>query len=336
MSVAPGAATRVPVAVSVLLADHVDGPDRTLEVLAAFPAALYLADPQDPSRTIAVVTCDAAVPPAALVLPVERDRAGLVGLARDASAGVGGGVVRIGPLRLVPSRWFDPRPRPPAGADPSAAARRLEGLLVTDAVARRVADAVADAVDARVGALRDALHLRDPVAAAGAGRELVGIGPGLTPSGDDVLAGLLATAAVLGRAGVDTRSGPVLGAVRSAVLDIAADRTTLLSASLLRDAVGGAMVSPAARLLLALLAPADRRDPSGTRAALADLLALGASSGRDLAEGMLLALRLAAGAGTAAAVTLEPAVPPSAALRSSILRPSDAPALVATDPWSPR
>src|SRR5260370_13795935 len=66
---------------------------------------------------------------------------------------------------------------------------------------------------------------------------LVGSGPGLTPSGDDVLAGFLVGAAAFG---LD------VAALREAVADLAPGRTTALSAALLWHAVRGECIDEVA------------------------------------------------------------------------------------------
>ncbi|MBC2933918.1 DUF2877 domain-containing protein [Nocardioides sp. zg-1228] len=98
---------------------------------------------------------------------------------------------------------------------------------------------------------------------------LVGRGPGLTPLGDDVLAGWLTTRAALGRP-----DDALAGAVRDRL-----GATTLLSATLLECAVRGEALPE----LSAWLA-----DP--TDAAERALLAVGATSGAGLLAGAALAL----------------------------------------------
>jgi hypothetical protein len=102
---------------------------------------------------------------------------------------------------------------------------------------------------------------------------LLGAGDGLTPLGDDVLCGWIAThrAAGVPTPGVDH-------AVRSGLR-----RTTLLSATLLECALHGEVLPQLARFLRAL------GTIDETRAA-ADLLAVGASSGAGLLRGARLAL----------------------------------------------
>ena len=113
-----------------------------------------------------------------------------------------------------------------------------------------------------------AVESRDPSLAAVVGARLIGRGGGLTPEGDDLVAGVAAVVA----------SSPWPGALREAWLAalIGPDlrrRTTALSATLLELAVAGMGPRP----LQALLA--------GDAAALARLEALGHSTGRAIARG---------------------------------------------------
>lgn len=103
---------------------------------------------------------------------------------------------------------------------------------------------------------------------------LLGRGPGLTPSGDDVLAGYLVGAAAFGLAADD---------VRRLVESQAARRTTTLSAALLRHAAAGETIPQVINLLDAL---AGRRP---LEPALAELRAVGHTSGAALASGLIAA-----------------------------------------------
>jgi hypothetical protein len=106
---------------------------------------------------------------------------------------------------------------------------------------------------------------------------LVGLGPGLTPSGDDALCG-----ALLGlRAAGSARLGPVRQGVRDRL-----DRTTSLSASLLRAAMEGYAVPCVVRLTSALVAG----DKDAVETVLPEVLAIGHSSGSDVVAGLLGAL----------------------------------------------
>ncbi|HET6967018.1 MAG TPA: DUF2877 domain-containing protein, partial [Ornithinibacter sp.] len=111
----------------------------------------------------------------------------------------------------------------------------------------------------------------DAVAVAG----LLGRGRGLTPSGDDALAGALLVAHAL-----DT-AGPLAAAVRARL-----DTTTAVSAALLDAAVDGF----AARDVVTLVDAALAGDGAGVAAVLPQVLAIGHSSGRDLVTGIAVAL----------------------------------------------
>jgi len=105
-------------------------------------------------------------------------------------------------------------------------------------------------------------------------RRLLGNGAGLTPQGDDVLAGYLAGAAAYGLPADD---------VRALVDGEAASRTTTLSAALLRHAAVGEAIPQVDGLLDAL----DGRRPLDL--ALAELFAVGHTSGAALASGVVAA-----------------------------------------------
>jgi hypothetical protein len=93
--------------------------------------------------------------------------------------------------------------------------------------------------DRRVDAFAGALVARDAAAARAQAERLIGLGPGLTPEGDDLLAGALAVSAVL--------HGPLDGVLPE---DLRA-RTTRLSATLLELAARGAVMEPVHGLLSA-------------------------------------------------------------------------------------
>jgi len=103
-----------------------------------------------------------------------------------------------------------------------------------------------------------------------------GRGPGLTPSGDDVLAGVLLVARVLGGAAAEPDLVAVAGSVR----------TTDVAAAFLQWAARGQCIEPAHQWLDAV---ADGDAVRATRVA-ARLGGIGASSGRALLSGLRLAL----------------------------------------------
>ena len=110
----------------------------------------------------------------------------------------------------------------------------------------------------------------------------LGRGPGLTPSGDDVLAGMITALRFVGA--VDSsRIGPLRESV-----DAAAGRlTTDLSAEYLHYACRGMAGGMVRDMLVAL----DRSDPTGVLDALDLLGRHGDTSGMDCALGIVLALR---------------------------------------------
>ena len=122
----------------------------------------------------------------------------------------------------------------------------------------------------------------DGLAAAIAG--LIGLGAGLTPSGDDFLAGI-AFATWLGEAAA-TGMRPRGQAIRDAIRKAIPQKTNRVSAALLSDATQGFGFLAMHELCAALAA---RRDGDALQAARR-LTALGHSSGWDLLVGLLAGL----------------------------------------------
>lgn len=265
------------VAASTAIAALLAVPARPARLLGTSATAAYLA--VGGIEVIAVVAAGAVRLPIALVV------AGEVPAIGDAEAvRVGGGEVDLGGERLRPSRWFDPRPRLPGPAVRERVAGAEALLAALPAGAAALDPTPAAAVPAGLAGL-DPAHAAAAVAAglaggdAGAALGLLGRGPGLTPAGDDVVAGALAALALLG--------APDPAAV-GAVLRAAARATTLLSAALLRCAARGQVLPQAAELLRALCGGG----PVG--AALDGLLAVGATSGTALALGICAGARVTA------------------------------------------
>ena len=262
----PGLA--VPVAVSTAVAPLLRRPAAGT-VLARFPAAVYVR--LDAGAVLAVVTSDGLRLPCALVTAatsVERP----VG-ATGTSAAVVDGALVLDDVRYRPVRTWTPRERTAGRLAPAAVA----GLAALLRPAVHTGE-VADRLHAGTTRLEEALRTGDGL--AGAADALVGLGPGLTPAGDDVLAGVLVTCAQLGH------PLPTL----TAQVRRRAGATTALSADLLRHAGAGRAAPPVLGLLDALV---------GARPvapAFADLLAVGSTSGHDTATGVLLAARALLGA----------------------------------------
>jgi hypothetical protein len=256
-------------AASVLLRDLIAGPPCPAEVLAAGSAATYM---EAEGQVLAVVTAGGARLPCAVMLAA----GGRLPAARSSShLAVGrGAVYEDGRQLVLVHRWFDPRVRL-AGVDGRAVARLADVVRSRGSV-----DALLphDAVDR----LATGLASED---AAGAVSPLLGRGTGLTPAGDDLVAGALASLRALGSPAADQLGAAVRALARAA--------TTRLSAALLEAADVGALVPEAAGVLRALAGGGD------VETAADRLVELGHTSGWHLAAGLLVGVtHAAAGPGT--------------------------------------
>jgi len=118
-------------------------------------------------------------------------------------------------------------------------------------------------------------------------RGLAGLGPGLTPAGDDMLAGFAAVMTLLSeRLSVD---GINRGQVAEVIARVARPRTTMLSGVLLEYAAHGEVAEQVGKLLLALALPGGESE--AVLRAADELLAFGATSGGDTLLGVLLGLK---------------------------------------------
>ncbi len=161
---------------------------------------------------------------------------------------------------LPPSLW------PPASAEAieTAAAASLVALPAAPMVLERGLAAL------QRGAVTDAVG------------SLAGLGPGLTPAGDDVLAGYAASRVMLRRA--RPRRGVALDDPVP-LSTLAADRSSALGLAYLSCAERGEVAEPAARLLSAI----HSGSAAAAQVAAGQLRAWGASSGTAIALGILAA-----------------------------------------------
>lgn len=257
-----------PAAASPLLAAELAAAPRGARVLAAFPTALYLLlDRHD--RVLPVLADDALRLPTGLRLGLPS-RALDWGVRAGSEVLVGDGRVRLPQRDVVALReWRPSRVSPCLRADTSAdsavaAASRVLASADVSGVLRGLAADIAGT------ALRGGSTLLQVAA-------LVGAGPGLTPSGDDALCGVLLALRAVGGGAADAAAASVAGAVRAA-----AHATTSLSASLLGAAAQGYAVPEAVRLVRATVG-GDARE---TSLALPAVLAIGHTSGADLVAGL--------------------------------------------------
>jgi hypothetical protein len=130
-------------------------------------------------------------------------------------------------------------------------------------------------------AMADALRRGDVDGVRAHGRAMLGLGPGLTPSGDDFLVGLFAV--------LNVASSPchLLRAASDGIVADAETRTHAISIAALREAAHGRVRESIETLLREVL----RGPPASMLAALERVLAIGATSGRDIAAGIVCGLR---------------------------------------------
>lgn len=141
----------------------------------------------------------------------------------------------------------------------------------------------------RIIRLEQAFRSADGSLMTDAVRELLGLGPGLTPSSDDMLEGLVLLCILFARS-----RGTLQGASRlisQAVAREARGRTTLLSEECLRQAALGRGNEPVMRLCEALLTAG----PEAVERETKRVLAIGETSGTDTALGVVLGTLLCTG-----------------------------------------
>jgi Protein of unknown function (DUF2877) len=273
------------VAVSTLARHLVAGPRRAGTVLGVFPTAVYVGFPAGGGIELVVVeTADGLGLPRAATLAVASNDGPLRAVRAGDDARVGDGRLDVGPLALDVVRWWSPRP------PRTVTSRAYDDALLT--TVSRLVPALPCELEDRLAILMTSLASDDRSGLAAATTALLGRGAGLTPEGDDVLAGLLVTL----NGALATR--PLARRLGDLVTDQAATRTTTLSAALLRDAADGFGVPALVDLVDALheVESADRSARPTTHRTLADvvvpLLAVGHTSGAALAHGALAAARL--------------------------------------------
>ncbi len=171
-------------------------------------------------------------------------------------AAIGDGGLRVGSTRWVPRRWWAP-PRPRHLSLPD----RFDDLLAL------TAPILASGNLAGVALPEPAYDGLRPV-------RLVGAGPGLTPAGDDVLAGALVSAHALD----DSRLPRWQRSTRAAM---ATQSTTEVSHSMLQHALDGYAIPELAGFLTAVCGGDSLHGP------LERLLSVGHSSGFGLLHGVL-------------------------------------------------
>jgi len=134
-----------------------------------------------------------------------------------------------------------------------------------------------------------ALREQDGAALLEQAAGLVGLGEGLTPSGDDFVGGVLFSLAMLRDAGV--RLPGCSPHALAPFLEFSRRHTNRISYALLSDHAAGHACDPAHRFVLALMG---RESPEAVHRAASDLIRIGHSTGWDLLTGAWTAWALIA------------------------------------------
>jgi hypothetical protein len=251
--------------------------------LASLALAPWLGGPPRPGRVLGVTTevawCaldDQVVllsSPDGVRFPNAILATGWTQLEPDDEVVIGSDRLASGATRWQVVRWWDPRPTP-------IAARRTDVLA-------RASDMEAGLPPTTCLPLGIALTSGEHAAILDQTRAMLGAGRGLTPEGDDRLIGAFAAfrhvSSSLGRADRGRR----LDEMADEILGMASRMTSSLSATLLRHSLAGDVPGPVADLLRSLTG---RGRPSD---AMDRCLAVGGSSGRALADGVLCGTRAA-------------------------------------------
>jgi hypothetical protein len=215
----------------------------------AYRAALYVRDEVSGGRAIVAIE-DVGGQPGGILVRAATDLRGIRGtVIVDLSAAVAWSPRLPATARLLPDRRLD--------------------LPHAEAAAPRIA------------ALRLALLTDDAGTAQTAAVALIGLGIGLTPSGDDFLVGLLA--------GLEAADDPMRNPLAAAIARETPGRTTEFGAALLQHACRGEFSQRLHDVLIALAA----RDGAGLARAIARAKAYGATSGADTLAGLSCALEVA-------------------------------------------
>jgi hypothetical protein len=259
------------VAASAAVEPALVGRVRPATVVASTESAVYFALEDERCTTICVAKPTAVRVPCALVLGTD---AVVPRLPVGAVGAVGRGLVSVNSTAYRVARWWRPPTVRPVAADP----RRLGAAL--SALTGLVADPLDAAGRAAAGPLVQALAVGAPVRPAVV--RLVGRGPGLTPTGDDVLAAALVTLSAL--------APEAAAPLATAVIDVAPAATTAVSAALLRHAARGECIPQLADLLTAIVAG---RDAGGLARAAGALLSVGHCSGAGMVHGVILGVAVA-------------------------------------------
>jgi hypothetical protein len=271
---------------------------RPARVLHVFPDIINLADPEGEILSL-ILDPDQMNPiSAALERPGWMDGF-LDYVDADCRVHVAPDVVALGPLRVVigqPAVWTS-RPEwmhiRSAPAHLMKSLDRVRLLLLDQAAAESLAVFTRDQPDGRLGegqwwaravepvqVILEGIETQDLHLLEDGAARLAGLGPGLTPAGDDFLIGLMHA---IWSASEDAPAECLCAGIASA----AVPRTSIFSAAYLKSAAGGEAPAHWQALLRACAEP----ESAGLKSAVGALLEHGHTSGQDALSGFVLGAR---------------------------------------------
>jgi hypothetical protein len=184
------------------------------------------------------------------------------------------------------------RPAPPVIRSPPGEIEKRLRLLIGDLdgakgfgrlLIGKALDPPFDGVAATVGKFADACGGDNPATAESAALALLGLGHGLTPSGDDFIGAALFARGALARGGQADGSWPRVG---RRMASVARRRTTTISAALFADMAAGQSFGPLHDLVAAL----DADDGAAASRSMRHLVGIGSSSGWDMLAGLAVGI----------------------------------------------
>lgn len=262
------ASIRMPGVASTAIRDALSEPQTPGAVLGTASHAVWLLVDGD---VIVASTRDATRLPNGIEVAADAAADAFRSVYHGAPVTVGLGQILFTGLTINIVRWWDPRPALP----------RTSATQLSEAIADL--PATVPAIDSET--LSAALSTGSPQAILGASDSLIGRGPGLTPEGDDYLAGALSATRMLGEAMRLEDRAVMLDSVADPLMRHASTRTTAFSAALIRHAIDGRVAAPAGALLRSLTGRGN------VEASYRDLTRVGHTSGPALAAGMVLGAR---------------------------------------------
>lgn len=264
MAADAAAPLRVPGVGSTAIAGLLERPGTGVVLGSSSHAVWLLLD----DAVVVVSTADATRLPNGVEIAVDAATEPFRSVRHAEAVEMGGNRILLAGLTVEVVRWWDPRPvlPPVSGAELASAIGSLPAEV--------------PGIDG--SQLATALGHASAPGVMAAAEQLLGFGTGLTPEGDDYVAGAVAAMRTLGPAVGDSAAAAMLEATAAPLAELASARTTTFSAALIANAQRGEVAAPAGDLLRAL---AGRGDVDSSHAALGRV---GHTSGPALAAGIVL------------------------------------------------